>query len=826
MYIKSTLHFCFALSFLAVFLICGGYLQAQTTKVSGKVVDIATREPLPFINVVFKGTTAGTTTDFDGNYVISTDKNSDSLVFTYIGYDQQAVKVKAGQTQQINVGLSASTVSLKEVVIKPGENPAHAILRKVIKNKPLNDREKLDYYQYQVYNKIEFDINNISDKFKKSTVVKPFKFVFDNIDSSNVAEKPFLPLFLSESLSELYYRKRPKVTKEIIKASKVAGIDNESVSQFTGDLYQNVNIYDNAVLVFGKNFTSPVSDAGLFFYRYYLIDSMFVDGKYCYQIQFKPKRKQSLCFVGNMWINDTTFAIKRLEMNMSGDANINYINTFNVVQDYQQVENSWFIKKDKLVVDFIIQKSKPGFYGRKTTSYANFVVNKPLEEKFYSKADNLIVEDDAGNKSADFWLQNRHDTLSKNEQGIYKMVDTIRTIKAFRTYQEIIESFTTGYRVMGYIELGPINKLLSYNNIEGPRLRFGGRTSNKFSKWHEFSAYTAYGFNDQKFKYGLGYRGFITKDPRQMIGFTYKNDYEILGQSQNGFSYDNFIATIFRIRPLTNLTNLQDYNAYYSYEWFPGFENKISFVNRVYTPVAGFKYTFRDVDQSIKELPRIITSEIRLSARLAIDEKYLAGEFDRMSLGTKWPVLSVQYNAGIKGVFGSNYKYHKINLNIVDRFRINPIGYTDYIIDAGKFFGNVPFPLMEIHGGNETYFYDPYAFNMMRFYEFVSDEYASLSVSHHFEGFFLNKIPIMRRLKWREVVSGKVLVGAVNKKSSEILIFPNALNTLNGKPYCEAGVGVENILKILRFDLLWRLSHLENPDISKIGFRGTLQFIF
>jgi len=826
MWLKNKFISSFFLLFVIALTAISGKINAETTKVSGKVVDLISREPLPFINVIFKGTTSGTTTDFDGNYTVTTDKISDSLIFTYIGYNRQAIKIKQGITQQINVGLSASTVALKEVVIKPGENPAHAILKKVIINKPLNDREKLDYYQYEVYNKIEFDINNINEKFKNSAVIKPFKFVFDNIDSSNIAEKPSLPLFLSESLSELFYRKKPKVTKEVIKATKVAGVDNESVSQFTGDLYQNVNIYDNAILVFGKNFTSPVSDAGLYFYRYYLVDSMVVDGKYCYQIQFKPKRKQSLCFVGNMWINDTTFAIKRLEMNMTGDANINYINTFNVVQDYQNVEGSWFLKKDKLVVDFIIQKNKPGFYGRKSTSYSKYVVNKPVDEKFYSKTDNLIVEEGANEKDLNFWLDSRHDTLSKNEQGIYKMVDTIRTVRAFKTYKEIIQSVTSGYRVLGYFELGPINKLYSRNNIEGSRIRLGGRTSNKFSKWHEFSAYTAYGFKDLTYKYGFGYRGFITKDPRQMVGLNYKNDYEILGQSQNGFSYDNFIATIFRIRPLTNLTNLQDYSAYYSYEWFPGFLNKVSLVHRIYTPVAGFKYRYQANDNTVQELPNIITSEIRIYARLAIDEKYLAGEFDRVSLGTKWPIFSVQYNTGIKGVFKSDYRYHKVNLNIVDRFRINPIGYTDYVLDAGKIFGKVPFPLMEIHGGNETYFYDPYAFNMMRFYEFVSDQYASLSVSHHFEGYFLNKIPLMRKLKWREVVSGKVLVGSINPKSTQVLIFPDELNTLNGKPYYEAGVGVENIFKIFRFDLLWRLSHLQNPNISKIGFRGTLQFIF
>lgn len=803
-------------------------LHAQTTKVSGKVVDINSKESLPFINIMFKGTTIGTTTDFDGNYTISTDHPTDSLVFTYIGYDRYAAKITHGKSQVLNVGLSTSTIALQEIVIKPGENPAHAILKKIIKNKPYNNREKLDYYQYEVYNKIEFDINNITDDLKKSKLIKPFNFIFDNIDSSDVTEKPFLPLFLSESLSEVYYRKKPKVTKEIIKATKVAGVENESVSQFTGDMYQNVNIYDNAVLVLGKNFTSPVSDNGLLFYRYYLIDSTFIDGKYCYQIQFKPKYKQSLCFSGNMWINDTTFAIKRLEMNMAGDANINYINTFNVVQDYTNIEGSWFLKKDKLVVDFILQKNRPGFYGRKTTSYNNFIVNKPLEEKFYSKTDNLIVAEDANSKDIDFWIANRHDSLSENEQGVYKMVDTIRTIKAFKTYQDIVQSATTGYYVMGKFELGPIYKLYSRNNIEGSRFRFGGRTSNDFSKWFELNGYLAYGIKDNKFKYGGGMRTFITKNPRQLVEFNYKKDYEIMGQSQNGFSYDNFIASAFRMRPLSNLTTIEEYNTSYSYEWFQGFENKVSFVNRIYTPAFGFKYEYLNKDnQTVESMPNIITSEIRVFARLAIDEKYLKGEFDRISLGTKWPIFSLQYSAAIKGVLKSDYTYHKINFSVSDRFRINPLGYTDYIIDAGKIYGNLPFPLLEIHGGNETYFYDPYAYNMMRFYEFVSDEYASLSLTHHFDGFFLNKIPLMRKLKWREVVSGKALIGAVsNNVNKEILIMPTGLYTLNGKPYYEAGLGVENILRVLRFDVLWRLSHLDSPGVSKVGFRGTLQFIF
>ncbi len=815
-------YFCFLLlSFLFP-----GFTVAQTTRISGKILDIDTREPLPFINVVFKNTNIGTTSDFEGNYTIATDNPTDSLKFSYIGYNSTTAPVKKGRIQTLNVAMKVSSVTLNEVVIKAGENPAHIIFRKVIKNKPVNDKEKLDYYQYEVYNKIEFDINNISERLKRNVLVRPFSFILDNVDSSNIQEKPSIPLFLSESVSDLYYSKKPKVTKEIIKATKIAGVENKSVSQFTGDMYQNVNIYDNNILVFGKTFVSPISENGLLHYRYYLIDSLFLDGKWCYHIQFKPKRKQELTFAGNMWINDTTFAVKRLEMSMAGDANINYINTFNVAQDYVFVDGAWLLGRDKLVADFILQKKVPGFYGRKTTFYSKFVINKPMQDGFYDKKDNLKVEEGATEKDDEFWRNARRDSLSTTEQGIYKMVDTLRTVRAFKIHQAILRTTTIGYYEKGYFEIGPVFKIYSRSNIEGSRLRLGGRTSNKFSKWHEFNGYVAYGFKDLTYKGGLGYRGFLSKNPRTIIGIDYKNDYEILGQSQNGFSYDNFLSSLLRIRPLSNLTNLQDYSTNISREWFPGFVNKLTFVNRIYTPVAGFKYEFTDDNNTVQELSNIVTSEIRVSGRMAINEKYLSGTFDRVGLGTKWPILFVQYTKGIKGVFKSDFHYDKISVNIRDRFRSNMLGYTDYVIDFGKIWGNIPYPLMEIHGGNETYFYDPYAFNMMRFYEFVSDEYVSLGVTHHFEGLFLNKIPLMRKLKWREVINGKGLFGRVTGKNKQLLNFPSTLSDLNNKPYFEAGVGVENVFKFFRFDTLWRLSHLNKSNISKFGFRGTLQFLF
>lgn len=805
---------------------------AQTTKVSGKIVDAYTREPLPFVNVLLKGTKAAGSSDFEGYFSVSTSEKCDSIIISFVGYNRVIRAVKYGITQEMNIGLTQG-LELATIEVKPGENPAHRILRKIIAHKDKNDSEKLNAYEYEAYNKIEFDLNNIPEDLKNKKLLQPFSFIFDNIDSSNVREKPYLPVFMTESLSDFYYRKNPKTHNEIIKASKVAGIENASVSQFMGDMYQKVNIYDNTILVFGKNFISPISDNALFFYKFYLIDSMVIDGSKCYQLQFKPKRKQELTFTGNLWAADTSFAIKQIEMSIATDANINFINSTAVVQTYAHVDSAWMMEKERLIIDFnpfpIDQKKTKtlmGIYGRKTTSYNKFKINKPQEDLFYSLTDNLKVDEEAFNKTGDFWNKNRHDSLSKNEKEIYHMVDTLQSLPIYRTWVDIIQLFVTGYKTKGNFEYGPYFNVYSFNEIEGQRFRFGGRTSDKFSKWYELSGYVAFGTRDEKLKYSLGMRCFLEKKPRTLVGMYYKNDNEILGQSQNGFTTDNILASLFRIAPLRNLTNVKQVNAYIEREWFTGFSSKLSFYNRQMLPLADFHYEYQKTPIKTAFKESITTSEIRLLTRFAFNEKYLNGTFTRASLGTRYPIVQAQFTLGLNNLFFSDYDYQKLTVNLDDRIRINPIGYFDYVLEYGKSWGKLPYPLMTIHGGNETYIYDIYAYNSMNYYEFVSDEYASVTLSHHFDGFFFNKIPLMRKLKWREVVGGKALIGRVNGNSSDLLIFPAYLTTLNNGPYFETSAGVENIFKIFRLDAVWRLSYLNNPRAIPFSIKGTLQFTF
>lgn len=801
------------------------FAQAQTI-ITGTVYDSLTNEPMPFVNIILPGTKAGAVSDIEGKFTIITTVHADSIRAQYIGYKPTTLPIRNGVKQNINIPLNKNSVALSEIVVYAGENPAHILLRKVWAKKPDNNKEKLDCYQYEAYNKLEFDLNNISEDFQKRKVMKPVSFIFDRIDSTNPTEKPHLPMFFSESVSDFYYRKDPKTKKEIIKGSKVSGVEDASISQFTGEMYQDVNIYDNNIILFGKHFVSPISTNGLLFYKYFLVDSMNVDGHWCYQVQFKPKRKQELLFVGNMWIADSSFAVKRLEMTIAEDANLNYVTAFYVIQDYDNVSGEWMLSKEKVVADFALTKRQMGLYGRKTTSYRNVKVNQCKDDEFYTRTENLIVEEGAEKRDSVFWAQARHDTLSRTEQGIYDMVDSVQNLPVYRTWENIMITAYSGYKIIGPFEFGPWYKTVSGNQIEGVRFRLGGRTSNAFSKWVEFSGYAAYGTKDEEFKYNFGFKSFITKKPRQLVGVNYKNDYEILGQSNNAFTSDNLLASIFRRNPLNNMTRVEQYEVWYERDWFTGFNMRLSVLNRNMYALNDTAYYHLQPDGAHEYHSSIQTSEVRANFRFAWDEKYIEGVFSRVSMGTRYPVVQVQYVAGLKGVFNSDYTYHRVSINVDDRIRINPIGYTNYILEAGKIFGTVPYPLMILHPGNETYVYDWASFNMMNYYEFASDQYAMATLIHHFDGFFLNKIPLMRKLKWREVASFRAVYGSVSNSNKDALVFPSTLYSLNRGPYMEAGAGIENIFRFFRVDCFWRLTYLDNPRVKPVGVRISLQVLF
>lgn len=794
--------------------------------IQGKVFTPENKEPLPFVPLIIKGTTIGAQTDFDGKFVIKSSVLGDSLVAMYVGYKRMARPINKKLIQQeINFPLIQEGVSLEEVVIKAGENPAHRIIRNCVQEKPKNNKDNLESYEYEVYNKLEFDLTRINKNAKDMKVLKPIAFIFDNVDSTYSGEKPSLPFFIIENLSNVYSKKNPKRKKEVVLASKVTGLENASVSQVLGDMYQNINIYENNILVFNKQLPSPISENALFYYKFYLQDSAFDGNQYIYHLSFKPKRTQELSFSGNIWIADTTWGVKRLEMSLPKDANVNFINTANIIQEFTYQDSIWSLTKDRIVIDFAPNRKAVGFYGRRTASYKNIVINQPKAEAFYEFADKIDVVEGATAQSDEYWNEHRHDSLTLREKKVFKMIDTIQSLPIYRTWVDVFYLVVSGYKKVNNFEIGPYTNLVSYNRFEGTRIRIGGRTSEKFSKWYELNGYVAYGTYDEKWKYALGFKSFLTKKPkRQIVGMDFKSDNEILGQSGNGFTYDNFFASFFRSSPLTNLTRAGTVQAYYEREWFPGLISRVILIGRDLKPVGLSQYLYKTADGTIVEKPSITTTELRFNIRFAWKEKYVGEGFTRLSIGTTYPIIQLNYSKSLPNAFKGEYDYQKLVLRVSDRLRITPIlGYTDFVLEGGKIWGVVPYPLMELHGGNQTFIYDYLAYNMMRYYEFTSDEFISAAMFHHFEGLFLNKVPLLRKLKWREVATVKSVWGSVNEKNRDALIFPPTLSALNKGPYVEASLGIENIFKVFRIDVFWRLRYQYFNPAQNIGVKFGFQ---
>ncbi|MBN2745092.1 MAG: carboxypeptidase-like regulatory domain-containing protein [Bacteroidales bacterium] len=801
---------------------------SQTTKIIGQVVDDLTNEPIPFANVFLKNTTVGATTGFDGKFSIVTQVKSDSLIVSTIGYHRQAFRVKLYSFQEIHVRLKTSDVMLQEVVILPGENPAHAILHKVWARKDSNNLKKMDFYQVEIYNKIQFDINNITDEFKERRVFKPFEFIFENVDTSALNGKVYLPLLLTESISDFYYQNNPELKKEVIKASRISGVNNESISKFLGNMYQQVNIYDDFISLFDKNFVSPIADFGLRYYRYYLIDSAFIDNNWSYKIMFKPRRKKELTFTGEIWIADTTFAVKRVDMKIVDNLNINYINAMEISQDFQlQDDKYWLLELDRFLVDFNVvdnNKTLTGFYAHKTTSYQNYIFEKPHEAKTLKEATQVDVQDLAFYRDENYWDSVRHFELNKEEKIIYNMVDTITNLPVFRTYYDVIAMITTGYYNTDKFDFGPYYQSISFNAVEGLRLRIGGRTSNIWNEKVRLYGHVAYGVIDEKFKYGAGFIWLHNRNPRRGFGAEYKLDMEQLGESVNALRQDNIVASLFRRRPFTKLTMVEQYNAYYEHEWVQGFSNKLNFRRRNIFPLQDEVFVINENGNSTN-FDNLVNSEFEFNLRFAYKETYLVDKFNRTNLGTKYPVFNIWIAYGVPELFSADFEYWKLKTSVQHWFNVRSFGWSQYILDAGLVFGTLPYAMLEIHPGNETYSFDKYAFNKMNYYEFISDRYVSLFYTHHFDGFFLNRIPLMRELEWREVVYFRGVIGDLSSKNQQFSQFPVNSGWLS-QPYYEAGVAVENIFKVLRVDAGWRLSYLNNPDISKFSLMATLYLSF
>jgi hypothetical protein len=822
---------------IVFFLFVSSILLGQT-KVGGKVTD-EFGEPIAFANVIFKNSKEGVITDENGTFYFESKENYSTLVVSYVGFEKKEITLKPGLNTGLKIKLQSGT-TLKEVVIYTGKtskknNPALDILRKIWERRRKNGLKMFKQYEYEKYEKVEFDLNTIDSAFMSSKVFKGMEFIFNQIDTSSISGKTFLPIFINETLSEVYGDNEAKKTKEITKANKNSGLGSgDGVNTFIKDLYADFDIYDNYLKFFDKDFVSPLSRTGINVYNYVLNDSMYIDNKWCYNIVYYPRRKNELTFKGDFWVNDTTFAIKKINLEASKSANINWVKEIYIEQEYEVMNDSVFLlKRDYMMSDFSFSKKEEskGVYGKRTTLAKNHKFDIKKEDKFYKEEVNFY-DNAVFNKPDEFWEENRFEALNKNEAGIYKMLDTLKEVPRFKRIYNLASILGSGYIEIPKwkMDYGPIFSTFGYNDVEGQRIRAGGRTYFGSNDTWRIQGYTAYGFKDNQFKYGISGRWMVNPNKRVILSVGNRRDVEqmgvslttsndVLGRSfassalfasgvNNQLTSVNLTTLGFEIEPIKNFT----FQTNFTYRTLKSASSEFSL--DYYTDL-----TQTEIKSEVKQ------SEINLVAEYTPNRKTVGYGVDRMDVDFNYARFFVSYSNGIKGILNSDFNYQKLQLYYRQPALIGGFGRLFTTFETGKIFGEVPLGLMGIIPGNQSWFVIENTYNLLNYYDFVADEYASLHFEHHFNGRLFSRVPLLRKLNLREIIGIKGVCGRVSDEN-RLLNASGLTYTAPEDIYWEYHAGVGNIFKVLRVDFAWRGSYLEMPDARKFAIRASFGFYF
>lgn len=840
-------------SFLFIFFTIA--VKAQTTVVKGVVTDAHSKQPLPFVSVAFNGSTTGTLTDANGKYTLRTNKPYTQLKISLIGYKIVIRNVVAGQEQVINFKLQEEGKTLNEVTINSAkrqkyrnkDNPAVELIRKVIAHKNQNRLQSYNYAEYQQYEKLQFSFSNLSSNISDKRIFRKYKFLLDNRDSSTLPGKSLLPVYLDEKLTQNYYRADPKAKKTVILGEKKVNfgsfIDDEGLNTYLNRMYSEVDIYSNNIFLMTNQFLSPIADEAPTFYKFFITDTVTDGNTKLVELSFTPRNTTDMLFEGEIYITlDTSYAVQKAKLSINKNINLNWVRDMYVNQDFEKnADGKYILKKTDMMADFGITKNgKAGLFGERTLSYRNYIVNKPRPDTTYDKVDALPPEG-IDNQPEKFWTQARGtDTLTTAESKVYKNIDSLKTMPSFRRTMDIASLLLAGYKSFGPFEVGPANTFYSFNPIEGFRLRIGGRTTPELSKRYYFETYAAYGFRDERWKY-FGSATYsinnktIYRFPQNYIRLSVQRDTKIPGAELQFVQEDNFLLSFKR-----GVNDKYLYNDYYRFDYVHELENHFSY-NLGYkywkqAPAGSLEFV-NNLNNTPNIVPALTTSEATLHLRYAPHEQLLQGKIYRITIPSKYPIYNIDYTAGIKDLFGGQYNYQRLHARFDKRFYLSQLGYTDLTVEGGYMFGQAPFPLLTIHRANQTYSYQLDSYNLMNFLEFVSDHYASFHVDHCFNGFIFNKVPLFKRLKLREYISFKALYGGIRDENNpalhpDLLQFPKDTEgrpltySLGKAPYTEGSIGVGNILKFFRVDLVERFNYLDNPNTTRFGIRTRATFDF
>ena len=850
-------------SFL-LFLLLGFCISVSAQNIQGVVTDSLTNEPIPYLSVFYEGKGVGSITDNDGNYKVETRKGWNKLTFSAVGYVTKVVNIIPGVTKNLNVRMRPDDIMLDEVVVKPKRekysrknNPAVELMKKVIAHKKNNKLSENDYYQYNKYQKITMSLNDVTPEMLEKGMYKKMPFLKDQIELCEETNKFILPISVDETASQKIYRKHPKSEKTIIKGMSSTGVNElfatgDMLSTVLKDVFTDVNIYDNDIRLLQYPFISPISSSdAISFYKFYIMDTTFVDKDKCFHLTFVPNNSQDFGFTGHLYVlADSSYTVKKCTMNLPKKSGVNFVDNMDIIQEFEQLPNGeWVLKTDDMIVEMTLMKIMQGFQIRRTTRYSDYAFDE-LPQQLFKRKGAEIKEADAMMRGDDFWNQYRPVPLTQTESSMDMLVKRLEQMPGFKYVIFVLKAFIENFVETGTkehpskVDIGPVNTMISNNYIDGLRLRMSAQTTANLNPHLFFKGYYAYGFKDHRSKYmgeveySFNKKEYLPREfPKNSITFSYQ--YDVMSPTDKFLKTDkDNVFVSFKTSTVDQMSYVRNIALKYENETQFGLKTTVEVKHSTDEPTGGLAYITNDDQKTL--VPEIQTMEASLAFRYAPGETFVNTKQRRIPVSFDAPVFTLSHTAGFKGVLGGEYNYNLTEIGLYKRFWFSSWGKIDMFVKGGAQWNKVPFPLLIMPAANLSYILQRETFNLINNMEFLNDRYASLDVSWDLNGKIFNRIPLLKKLKWREAIGFKMLYGHLTDKNnpmkhpgdSELFLFP----TRDGRPtsfvmdpktpYMECSVGIHNIFKILHIDYVRRLNYLDHPDANKWGVRFMVMMTF
>lgn len=836
-------------------------------QLTGYIIDDESGEGIPYASVIYKGHNVAVASNINGEFTIARHEGW-VLTFSAVGYVSETITVDKLTEDNFNIRLKPDTKVLKEVTIKSKkgkysrkDNPAVELMKKVIAAKKLTDLDNRDYYQYNKYQKITLALNNITSETLEEGKLKNKPWLRDQVERCEYNDKLILPISVDETVTQKIYRKKPHSEKNIVKGQNSSGVNDllqtgDILTTLLKDVFTDVNIYDDQIRLLQYPFTSPIGKDAIGFYRFYIIDTLYVEKDKCIHVHFLPNNQQDFGFRGDVYIlADSSYQVKRCELTLPKKSDVNFVENLRVEQEFTQLPDStWVLTIDNMIAEIKLASFIHDAIVIRTTRLSDYAFDELPKQLFKGKAKE-VKEANAMMRDEAFWDQYRQVNLTKSESKMDAFVHGLEQIKGFKYIIFVAKAFIENFVETGNpskVDIGPINTMLTSNSIDGFRMRVSAQTTAKLNPHLFLSGYYAHGFDSHKnyykgeLTYSFNKKEYLPREfPKRTL--TFQTTYDVASPSDKFMHTDK--DNVFTSFKWTDVEKMMFYNRQtltFEREEDWGFKTTVELKTEENEAVGDLFFVPMNVyagmddfsDASMRYNSRKLrTTELRAELRFAPGETFINTKQRRLKINLDAPVFTISHTFGIKGFLGGDYSYNYSEASIYKRFWMNSWGKIDCFVRGGIQWSQVPFPLLCMPATNLSYIIQDYTFQLINNMEFLNDRFVSAEVSWDLNGKLFNRIPLLNRLKWREYIAFKCLWGDLsdknnpyleqNAESKTLMMFPDGCHIMSSKePYMEVSFGIHNIFKILHVEYVRRLNYTDLSTAHKNGVRFMVRMTF